>query len=533
VSASPIQNEILDELDRRSSGIHIIFLIGIIVIGFILRFYGFYAGQGYHYFAINDELSAYEYALSFLAGDEKARYLGQPSFAGGQAPGPIWTIFWVLLLKLGGNSVDDAIFWMVVLNTFTIYLVYLVASKFLNSRYALTTTLIFATAPWPIYYSVGVWNPIPLAFWGGLLFLSLWAVANQHYSRRIFWVCLIAAIIPQIHMVGVFYILAILLILFLIPTRLNKQWFVAGLIAGATVYVPYIIGEIYHDWENIRNILGKGTDSSFGVLKIITAPVTVLSSVPARWTEGGFAELKHFGNTYFGSYFVLVFFSLVSFVNAVVYLASFLSSLFRSLKGKWLSPREVYESNPVFSFIGILIAVPILLFSLSGQNYATRYTIIIFPLMFLLPVLFLKNIKNARTKRIWIGNIASVTVFNVFLVISFFTYQNGLIEESNNFLASFRKLEMLRQKLRSDAGDGAFIKVHIADDVNALPEKSRKTKAAIPHYMAIHQQFISHTTSSRQTKVYLLKLAENLKEREKGVVYKGNGIAIVAVDSGR
>lgn len=30
-----------------------------------------------------------------------------------------------------------------------------------------------------------------------------------------------------------------------------------------------------------------------------------------------------------------------------------------------------------------------------------------------------------------------------------------------------------------------------------------------------------------------MKLAENLKVQEKAVVYKGNGIAIVAVDSGR
>ena len=34
-------------------------------------------------------------------------------------------------------------------------------------------------------------------------------------------------------------------------------------------------------------------------------------------------------------------------------------------------------------------------------------------------------------------------------------------------------------------------------------------------------------------KVYLLILAENLKGQEKSVVYKGNGIAIFAVDSGR
>lgn len=530
MSVSTFLEKCFDALDGRASRLHISFLLLTIAIGFVLRFYGFYAGQGYHYFAINDELNAYQFALSYLAGDEKAQYLGQPHFSGGQAPGPVWTIFWVLLLKLGGNSVDGAIFWMAVLNTFTIYLVYLVASKFLSPRHALAATLIYATAAWPVYYSVGVWNPLTLAFWGGLLFLSLWAVANQDYSRQIFWVCLIAAVIPQFHMVGVFYIPAILLILFLIPTKLSKQWLVVGLIAGAAVYVPYLVGEIRHDWENTRNIIANGRDLSFSVFKIISAPITVLSAVPGRWVGESFAELKAFGNSYFGSFLILIVFSLISFVNAFVYLVSFLASLFRSLQGRWLSPRQAYNGNPAFVFIGILLVVPLLLFLLTGHNYASRYTIIIFPLLFLLPIFFIQKLKTPKAKKFWINNMGLVAIFNVYLVISFFTYQNNLIEDSNKFMPSFRKLEMLRHELRTDAGNDTFINVRIADDVNALPIGSRITKATVAQYIDIYQTFINHTTDSKKRKTYLLKLAENLQDHEKDVVYNGNGIAIVSID---
>lgn len=81
-------------------------------------------------------------------------------------------------------------------------------------------------------------------------------------------------------------------------------------------------------------------------------------------------------------------------------------------------------------------------------------------------------------------------------------------------------------------GNDTFINVRIADDVNALPIGSRITKATVAQYIDIHQTFISHTTESKQRKTYLLKLAENLQDHEKGVVYNGNGIAIVSIDVG-
>ena len=99
-------------------------------------------------------------------------------------------------------------------------------------------------------------------------------------------------------------------------------------------------------------------------------------------------------------------------------------------------------------------------------------------------------------------------------------------------MASFRKLEMLRQKLRTDAGTNTFIHVRIADDINALPIDSRITKATIPQYIDIHQAFISHTTKSQKRKSYLLKLSDNLQEGKERAVFNGNGIAIVAIESG-
>ncbi len=526
-SALPaITQRILDELDDRSSRPHLFVLLAIVIVGFLLRFYGFYAGQGYHYFAINDELFAYQYALSFLAGEEKALYLGQPYFAGGQAPGPIWTVFWVLLLKLGGGSVNAAIFWMGVLNTFTIYLVYLLANKFLDPRHALATAGIYATAPWPVYLSVGMWNPLALAFLGGLLFLSLWAVSNQDYSRSIFWVCLLAAIIPQFHMVGLFYVPAIVLLLLIMPTRLNTKWLAGGIIAGAAVYLPYLIGEIQHDWDNTRRILANNQELSFSVLKIVSAPVTVLSSVPARWM-GSFDELKRLGDTYFGSYIVLIGFSLVSAANGMTYLGSFLKSFSRALRGKWRALRRTYKESPAVMFIGILLVVPLLLFLPTGQNYASRYTIIIFPLLFLLPVFFLKKLKSPVAKRLWIGNMVLIALFNVSLLVSYYTFQNGLIEDSDRFLASFKKLESLRQTLRADAGSDTFIEIRLADDVSGSPERTRKTVWTVAHYLDIYQTFISHTTGSSRKKAYLLKLEKNVQPGQSVVVYRGNGIAII------
>ena len=85
---------LLAELDRSNSKLCWLALAGTILMGLLLRLYTLYMGQGYHYFAINDEVTAYEVALAFMAGEDKAQYIGQPNFSGGHIPGPGWALFW-------------------------------------------------------------------------------------------------------------------------------------------------------------------------------------------------------------------------------------------------------------------------------------------------------------------------------------------------------------------------------------------------------------------------------------------------------
>lgn len=518
----------IEELDRKNSGFHITVLFVVLLVGFLLRLYSAYAGQGYHAFAINDELEAYRFALKYLAGEERAQYLGQPAFAEGQAPGPVWTLFWVLILKLGNNSVDGAIYWMAILNTVVIYLFYKLASQFLTPKYTLLATILFATGPWPVYFSAGVWNPLPMAFLGALLFLSLWQTTRHENARSIFWVCLIAAVIPQFHMVGIFYIPAILLILYLSPVLLNKRWFVLGIIAGILVYVPYLIGDAQHGWENTRKMMSGSGEFSFSVLKIISAPTNVLSSVPGRWAGETMPELKHFGNSAFGTYLILFVFGITSFLMGLVFIGRFVVEFIRSLRGNWLSLKQAYTSAPELLFIGIMVFVPLLFFIPTGHNYATRYTIIIFPLLFLFPALLYQSLKTARMRRIWGTYFTVMVVFNVYLLMAFFTYQSNMIQDSNKFMASFRNMEQIRHKIESQAGSDTRISLELDQPINLLPEINRKTIYALADYVDIHQQWVMPKSSQANKQSYLIKLSSPDAEPDAKVVFSGNGIVIVS-----
>jgi len=387
-AAQKLFDEFILKVTASSENSHRILLLIIVALGFSLRLHGLLVGEGFREFSIKDEVTAYEFAMAFLAGEPHTWYLGQPAFLDGLAPGPMWTLFWVFLYKLGGSTPDGAMFWMLTVNTFVIYLVYRFSRILLGRDYALLTALLYATGAWPMFYSTILWNPVPMALIGILLFISLWQTTQHEQSSSIFWVCLISAIIPQFHMIGLFYYPAILLVLYLSPVTLNKKWFVLGVAAGIGVYIPYLVGDMMNGWQNTRDMFTGGVPGSFGVGKIFVTPAGVLSNQIARWTGYGFENYREFGDKYFGSYILLVAVNLVSIIISLVFFVSILRKGFNVMRGNWLTPARVYADHPASLFIGIFLLIPPLLFLLTRHNYGSRYTIIIFPLLFMLPAFF-------------------------------------------------------------------------------------------------------------------------------------------------
>jgi len=519
--------DILDRIINSSPRTHSLMLIAVIALGFLLRAYSLYAGQGYREFAVGDELEAYKVALELLAGVDYAWYIGQPTFSGGHAPGPLWTLLWVFTYKLGGYSVDGAMFIMLLLNTYVIYLVYKLANIFVGRDYALLTALLYATGPWPVYYSTGVWNPVPMAFFGAILFLALWDVTQRDNSRSIFLVCLVAAVTPQFHMISVFYYPAILLILYLSPAKLNRKWFIAGVIAGISVYLPYFIGEMNNDWENTRAIFGESMPMSFGVAKIISTPIGVISNQIGRWTDYGFSGYREFGNAYFGSYLVLLAINIISLLISLIIVGSFLRILIRALHRNWQSPKSAFANHPAVMFFGILLTLPSLLFLLTGHNYGSRYTIVAFPLLFILPAAFLKYLNTEKYIRLFRSAISLMVVINIYLIISFNYHQGDLIDNGNFFVPSFRKMEIARKEIRKHTDPELFIELDPTEYIQDKPEYMLLGGVFLSDYMAITESFISHSEQPSGSVIYYIEPATDQKTADETVIYQSNGLAVV------
>jgi len=516
-------------LEDASSTSYRSLLLLIVVAGLVLRLSAIYFAQGYHHFMVNDEVSALEYILAFLNGDARTYYLAQPAFNHGQLPGPLWTLFGVALFKLGGDSAEGALYGMAVVNSVTIYFVYLLAKRFFQPGLALLTTAFYALAPWTVYYSYGLYNPVPLDLVGVLLFLALWNTISRADSKQVFWVPLLCAMIPQFHMIGVFVIPAVLLVLYLSPVKLNRGWLVAGIVAGTLLYVPYLIGDMQHHWQNLKALADSDKDSSYSAsaLKVITAPVTILSSVPAGWTGDALESIKQFGNQWFGHYLVLTVIAVWTAIHGFIYLFSFLGRVVRFGIGQWRTPTQVLIRDSRLAFTGILIVVPLLLFVVTGHNFSTRYAIILFPLLFLLPGMFLQNLQKSAAKRYWVISLALIALFNLYLLGSYYAHQDQRLAGSDHFMPSFRKLEQIRMALDKNAGPDHSLRVSLSAHLaKQLSPFDHKLVATIKQYVEMWQRYRQDPNVNQIPVNYIVDLPGMAAGRRDRLVYRIDNIAI-------
>jgi len=513
-------------LSQPDSGCYRSLLVLTILAGLGLRLAAVWYAQGYHHFMINDEVNALGYILAWLNGDEHAWYLAQPAFNEGKLPGPLWTLFGVVLFKLGGNTAEGALYWMAFINSLTVFFIYRLARQLFTPALALATAAIYALAPWTIYYSYGLYNPVPLDLIGVLLFLAVWQTINNHKSRQVFWVPLLCAVIPQFHMIGVFIAPAVLLVLLLSVRRLNWRWFAMGVVAGIVLYLPYLIGDMQNGWQNLRAMASSSEvrEYSASVLKIITAPATVLSSVPAGWSGDGLEPIKEYGDRWFGAFAVLAVLAVWTLLHSFVFLFHFARRVAVSISKHNGRVGTAMKAEMPVMFIGLLVLVPLLLFLLTGHNFSTRYAIILFPLLFLLPGLFLQSLDNPRAKKYWFGSLLIIGLFNLYLVGSYYAHQQQRFAENQEFMPSFRTLATIHRTLESESGSDRSFNVILSPQLQeTLPHFDYKLVYTIQQYVRFWQE--SPRARERPADItYIIESAEGLQPGR--VVYRHGNIVI-------
>ncbi|MGD0057919.1 MAG: hypothetical protein ABSD58_00735 [Verrucomicrobiia bacterium] len=506
--------------------VEIALLLAIIVVGFVLRWTGLEWGEGYQPSAIGDEIEAYRVGLGLVHGERQAFYLGEPEDSGVHVAGPLFALCWAGLLLAGGGP-DAMTATIIVLSMFGIILVYLLAKRLFNGPVALWASLFCATSPWPVYNSVGCWSPPFMAVLGAALYLALWDVMTRPRSAQVFWVMLIPAAMLQFHMFGMFLLPGILVLLGLRFPEVNRRWLIAGLVAAVLLYVPYVVGETLNDWENTRKFLSVHNSFSVASFKSLSLPVAAMSSYFASAVGGRFAEYGQFGDDMFGSFGVVLTFNALSIVLAVVFVAHFVRRLIAALRGNWWAPRRAWAAAPATVFAGVLLLTPLLLFALIGRNYASRYVIVEYPLLFLLPALFLTAPIGPRWRKL-IGAAVTLTVgFNLLLTPAFFRYQRNLIDHGDYFVASFRRMEQVHQQLVADAGPACRVRVDPAAFAGPRFASTNCGPWLLATYVDVVEHYDPQRQAAQQVQVYRAERLANLAEGRAAVVYAGHGIALV------
>ena len=517
-----------------SYGKRAVLLCLIVLMGFGLRLGLAVWGQSYHYFAIGDEINAYGVAEELGAGVDRARYLGQQHipFTTAHAPGPLWALYWLLGSRFGG-SVQGVILLTVLLNTAVIYLVYRLAREFWGGAAGLWAALFTAAAPWAAYFSVGGHNPMVMGFLGGLLYLSLWRVCTEPGSPQVFWAAFILAIMPQFHMVGPLLIPAVLVVLFLARARLNRAWLAAGAIAGAAAYWPYLEAEAANGWLNTRDILsGAGSGWQVESLKALIIPPTLLTNLVPRWTGYQFSDYLAFGRAVFGTPAVLLVFNGLSIVLAGLSIWALAGEFGRAMKGRWARPREAFQDRPGVVFLTVMLAGPLLVYLLKGLPFAERYGIIQFPLLFLVPALFvvkvLPRLKRARLIRA--GLVLSLA-FNLVLIPAFSLHLARTIDSGPIFIPSFRQMEGVRQTILKTLGRSDRYRIRPEPYLEAVKgdREAFRGGEALARYINLREKYDPRRTGPESPRLLTLVKSGNVPPGDR-VAYRINDLAIVMAD---
>jgi hypothetical protein len=509
-------------------------LLLILLLGFGIRFTGLKWGQAYSYFGQGDAVEAYQVAVNYGHGEAKAQYLGQPNYNyHSKLPGPFWTIFCFEACRFWG-SVEGIALTIIVLNTAVIALVYVVTRMMMGPRLALLAALFTATFPWVVYYSNGVYNPDVMAFLSALLLLALWRTVQCDRAPVVFCVPILLLILPQFHMSGLLLIPTVITILWLSPRRFNWTLLGLGSAAAVCLYLPYVRGDMAHGWQNTRMMFtsqGSGRGYSFESLKAITAPLSFLVNWGPRWTRDA-AEYRELGRACFGSFAVLLLFNIFSMVFAGSMILGAILEMRKELSGFWRAPRQILARSPGIAVPTIFFVVPLLLATIAGQPFHTRYCVVLLPA--LLPLCALGAAR-------WLGSPGKIATIvkalmvvtccaNVWLMPAMYFHQGKQIENSVVFVPSFRQLETVYHSLKACAGTNSPVDVVDRDYLNNARGSAdrRRDAALIRRYVSIRELDSPNPHDRAAAKVFELRTAEAAATDSNTLGYKGHGIELLA-----
>jgi hypothetical protein len=446
---------------------------------------------------VNDSVEAYEFAVNYLAGDERAQYLAQPNCnIHSKLPGPAWTLYCAAGLKIA-NSMRGIGLITIMANLLAIALTWYLARKLFDPASATIAALWMAVSPWAVFYSSIIFNPSLMPLFGALIFLAMARCLAHERSRAVFFLPFLILLGLQFHMSPLTLILPLAGLAWLRRMKPAWTWLCAGIIAGVLCYVPYLYGDAHHQWENTHGMLmgGRGGFSATA-LRVFSSPFSFLINYWSPNYTYTPDEYRALARATFGGMAGMSLINIVSVLCCALIVIAVYQLTSTALRGIRTAPRATFSQSPGILFAAFLVGAFLLMNLLGGKAFHARYCLLILPLIFaLVGAGTTRLLENPRHRKIFLPLLTITILANLWFMPRLSWFEHRRIEDGPRFVPGIQKLEALYRHVQSHAGLANEVEIESEKYTESLSPEDPLFLNTIMIRRYIHARTIEMTTS--------------------------------------
>ncbi len=320
----------------------------------------------------------------------------------------IYYIYYILSL-ISSNYLMH-VYFVALLNVLAVVISFFFVKKFLNTKIAVFSSLLYATSIWHLFYSRFVWNPNYIPFLAVLFFYGMFSsVVNKEHK---FILLSFASFGLMLH----FHLSALLLApLFLFYIKFLREkifwkYFSVGILLFIITLLPMIIYSLSIGENLITRSISYGfvqEKSSFisNVFEAVVLP---------------FILTTPFSSNYFSSTENLYH----PIINIFIYLAVFIIFIFL-IFGLIKMFRKI--KDPKYQLLISSLLIVILLYILRNKSLSPHYFLILYPINFIITGLGIDELLRYKFKKVLYYSFIFVILLNViiFSLTLIYLYKNG------------------------------------------------------------------------------------------------------------
>ena len=153
------------------------------------------------------------------------------------------------------------VWWIALWNVAAVGVTYWIGHRFLSPRAGLIAAYCYAVSPWAVMFSRKIWRADMEPLFGALLLAATLALVVNGRRRAIFWICLLAGVVVQIHPTGYLAVGAVLLLLILYRPHISRPSLILGLGIMGGILFPYGVFLAGGGWKEFHQLFSGATST--------------------------------------------------------------------------------------------------------------------------------------------------------------------------------------------------------------------------------------------------------------------------------